>query len=1089
MLTRTIALAFLTVSLGFSQGTTATLDGIIRDRSGAVIPGAMITVTNTRTGVSSKATTNLEGDFVAPFLLPGEYRAVVEKQGFKKVDRTGITLSVGDTIRIEFTLEVGAMTESTTVTAEAPLVKADTSELGQVVQQKAIEELPLNSGTGRNFTALMTLIPGAIRTNPVGTFDAPQGNSSFAVNGQRDSENNYQVDGADNNEVLEGIVTILPPPEALSEFKIQTDNFSAEFGRAGGAVINVETRSGTNQIHGSAFEFVRNSYFSGRGPFDPAVLPPLRQNEWGATLGGPIVKNRFFIFGDYEGFRQASGTTYIASVPTASQRSGVFLASEGAGTIYDPSSGTPFPNNAIPAARINPVGQALLNLFPLPNLAGVVSTSGTGVANNYTGPVVQTQHVTRADTRVDAVISSKDTMFGRYSIFNAFTALPPLFGPIATGNVPGAPGQGPSRDQSVVVGDVHIFTPNLINEARFSYSRISDTYYGYDYGQNTATQIGIPNINVFGPISTGLPIISISGLSGLGTEAPIPALRYENMFEWIDNVTWIHGKHHIKFGADIHRIRSDFYQISLASPRGQFNFDQNYTSNAGASKTGLGIASALIGFPATESRGVIYDFPSNRTSEPFFFVEDDIKVTQKLTLNLGLRYELYFPTTDAFNNQSNFDLNTAQMLLAGRGGNSRALVNLDTNNFAPRFGFAYAWKSSTVFRGGYGISYFPDKFGATGGTLNDNYPFISFQQVTPPSIYAPSAQYSISNGIPSPVPPNLNQASVPLVGSATYFDPNYKMGYVQFWNLTIQHQLTRDTVLEVSYVGNKGTHLFGNNHFNLNLPLPGPGAVVPRQPFYALDPLATSINLRDSSEWSKYEALQAKFQKRLNHGFWLLASYAYAKSIDDAATSYNPLDWDGITRGPSGNDFTHNITISSVYELPIGRGRALFTNMNPILDAIIGGWQTNGIYTFRTGLPSSASLSSGLASQEVNTGGSDRPNQIASAELPASQRSLKEYFNTAAFVALPAASYQFGNAGRDTIRGPSFSNLDCSLFKNFQFKERFRLQVRGEFFNVANHPNYGQPGASFGSATFGTITSLSSNANMRQIQLGAKLLF
>lgn len=776
-------------------------------------------------------------------------------------------------------------------------------------------------------------------------------------------------------------------------------------------------------------------------------------------------------------------------MPTANQRNGVFLASEGAGTIYNPLSGTPFPNNTIPSSLINPVGQALLNLFPLPNLPGVVSTSGTGVANNYTGPVVQTQHVTRADTRVDAPISSKDSLFARYSIFNAFTALPPLFGPVATGSVPGAPGQGPSRDQSIVLSDVHIFTPTFINEARFSYSRIRDTYYGYDYGQNLATQIGIPNINVFGPISTGLPIISIAGLSGLGTEAPIPALRYENSFQWIDNVTWIHGNHRIKFGVDIHRIRADFYQISLASPRGTFNFDQNYTSNAGAAKTGLGIASALLGDPASESRGVIYDFPSNRIFEPFFFVQDDIKITQKLTLNLGLRYELYFPPVDAFNNQSNFDLRTAQMLLAGRGGNSQALVNLNTKNFAPRFGFAYAWKPNTVIRGGYGISYFPDKFGATGGTLNDNYPFISFQTVTPPSIYVPSPQYSISAGIPSPVLPNLNQASVPLIGSATYFDPNYKIGYVQSWNFTIQRQLSKDTVLEVSYVGNRGVHLFGNNHINLNLPLPGPGAVVPRQPFYALDPLATSINLRDSSEWSIYHALQAKFQKRLNRGFWLLASYAYAKSIDDMASSYNPLDWNGITRGPSGNDFTHSITISSVYELPIGRRRALFTNMNPILDAFVGGWQANGIYTFRTGMPSTASLSSALASQEVNTGGSDRPNQIAPAALPSGQRSLKQYFNTAAFVALPVASYQFGNAGRDTIRGPGFSNLDCSLFKNFRIKERFRLQVRGEFFNVANHPNYGQPGTSFGSATFGTITSLAANASMRQVQLGAKILF
>lgn len=1088
MIKRALALWFLSATFLFCQTTTAILDGIVRDQSGAVVPSAGVNVTNTQTGVVSTTTTDAQGNFLVSFLLPGVYDVSVEKSGFKKTLRHGVTLLVADTARIELTLEVGATTDITTVTAEAPLVKADTSELGQVVQQKPIEELPLNSGTGRNFTALMTLIPGAIRTNPVGTFDAPQGNSSFAVNGQRDSENNYMVDGADNNEVLLGIVTILPPPEALSEFKIQTNAYSAEFGRAGGAVINVETRSGSNEIHGSAFEFNRNSYFSGRGPFDPAKLPPLNQNEYGATLGGPLKKNRLFLAGDWEGFRQAFGTTYIASVPTANQRNGIFLASEGAGTIYDPTTGMPFPANMIPSNRITSAGQALLSLFPLPNQPGVVS-NGNGVANNYTGPVVQTQNVNRVDVRFDATVSAKDTMFARYSIFDAYTALPPLFGPMATGNVPGAPGKGPSRDQSIVLGDVHVFSPTFINEARFSYSRIRDTYYNYDYGQNLATQLGIPNINVFGPISTGLPIVSISGLSALGTEGPIPALRYENSFQWVDNVTWVHGKHRIKFGADIHRMRDDFYQISLASPRGQFNFDQNYTSNNGAARTGLGVASALLGLPATESRGVIYDFPSNRIFEPFFFVQDDIKLTQKLTLNLGLRYELYFPPVDAFNDQSNFDLQTGDMLLAGRSGNSRALVNLDGNNFAPRFGFAYAKNSATVIRGGYGISYFPDKFGATGGTLNDNYPFISLQTVTPPSIYVPSPQYALSAGIPSPVIPNLNQAAIPLIGSATYFDPNYKIGYVQSWNLTVQRQLTKDTVLEVSYVGARGTHLFGNNHINLNLPLPGPGAVVPRQPFYSLNPLATTVNLRDSSEWSIYHALQAKFQKRVSHGFWMLVSYAYARSIDDATSSYNPLDWDGITRGPSANDFTHSITISSVYELPIGRNKALGKGMNPILDAFIGGWQANGIYTFRTGLPSTATLSSALASQEVNTGGSDRPDQIASATLPSNQRSLAQYFNTAAFISLPPASYIFGNAGRDTIRGPSFSNLDCSLFKNFQIKERYKVQVRGEFFNVANHPNYGQPGTSFGTATFGAITSLAGNANMRQVQLGAKILF
>jgi hypothetical protein len=330
---RVAAWLALTAVLAFSQATTATMDGVVRDPSGAIVPGTAITVTNVETRISSKWVTNGEGHFIAPFLQPGVYEVTAEKEGFKKSVRRGITLLVADTTRIDLMLELGATTDTVTAVGEAPLVKTDTSELGQVIQTQAIDELPLNSQTGRNFTALMALVPGAIRTNPVGLFDAPQGNSSFAINGQRDGANNYLIDGADNNEVLLGIVTTLPPPEALGEFKLQTNAFSAEFGRAGGAVIAVTTRSGTNQVHGSVYEFIRNSALDARGPFNPGKLPPLRQNDFGATLGGPIQRNRTFIFGDYSGFRQRAGNSYIVSVPTVNQRNGIFVASEGAGAI------------------------------------------------------------------------------------------------------------------------------------------------------------------------------------------------------------------------------------------------------------------------------------------------------------------------------------------------------------------------------------------------------------------------------------------------------------------------------------------------------------------------------------------------------------------------------------------------------------------------------------------------------------------------------------------------------------------------------------------------------------------------------------
>ena len=1084
---RLVTLLAILALPAFSQATTATMDGVVRDASGAVVPGAVVVITNVETHVSSSWVTGAEGRFIAPFLPPGEYEVAVEKAGFKKAVRRGITLLVADTSRIDVTLDVGAATETVTATAEAPLVKTDTSELGQVIENKPIDELPLNSATGRNFTSLMTLVPGAIRTNPVGVFDAPQGNSSFAVNGQRDGGNNYMIDGADNNEVLLGIVTTLPPPEALGEFKLQTNAFSAEFGRAGGAVVNVTTRSGTNDVHGSVYEFIRNNALDARGPFNAGSLPPLRQNEFGATLGGPIKRNRTFIFGDYAGFRQRAGNSYIVSVPTINQRSGIFLASEGAGTIYDPNTHAPFPNNTIPAASISSIGKSILDLYPAPNAAGRVS-AGAGVANNYNGVSVQQQDVTRGDVRVDHTLSSKNRLFGRYSIFNAFTALPPLFGPKGTGDTPSRAGKGDARNQSIVVGDVHVFSGTRINEFRASYARIANSFVGYDYGQNLATDLGIPNLNVFGSTSSGLPRIDITGLNSLGVDAPIPALRYENSFQWVDNFSYIHGRHSMKFGADVHRFRGDFFQISLESPRGHFGFDQNYTSNNGAAGTGLGVATVLLGYPSSENRGIIYMFPSNRITQSFFFVQDDFKVSAKLTLNLGMRYELYIPPVDRWDNQANFNTQTGQMVLAGRGSNSRALVNTDKNNWAPRIGFAYAARPKTAIRGGYGISYYPEKFGASGGTLNNNYPFISVQQLTPPDRFNPSPQFSIAAGIPIPTRPDLSVPSVPLVGSATYFDPNYRIGYIQFWNFTIQQQLAKDVAFEAAYVGTKGTHLFGNNHVNINQPDPGPGSINPRRPFFVLAPLATSIPLRDSSEWSIYHALQTKLQKRMSAGLWLLGSYTWSKAIDDNATTFDVHNWDGVTRGPATTDFRHNLTISSLYELPVGKGQRFLSGMPTAANAILGGWQINGIYLFRTGLPSTATLSAGLVSSTVNTGGSARPDQIAPTEL-SSGRSIYQYFNIAAFVAPAANSFRFGNAGRDTIRGPSFSNFDFSLFKNFRIQERLKAQVRGEFFNIANHPNYGQPGTSMGTATFGTITSLASTATMRQIQCGLKLLF
>lgn len=1068
------------------QATTGTIQGTVRDVAGAIIPGATVTVTNVNTNVSSTWMTNENGDFTAPFQLPGDYQITIEKPNYKRLVRSGVTLRIDERAVADVALEPGEVTETINVVADTPLIKTETSEVSQVIEGRPIVELPLNSATGRNFTGLMTLVPGTIRTNPVGLFDAPQGNSSFSVNGQRDGANNYMVDGADNNESLLGIVTVLPPPDAIGEFKIQTNSYAAEYGRAGGAVVNVQTRSGSNNLTGSVYTFLRNDALDARGPFDGPELPPLRQNEIGGTIGGPVRRDRTFFFFDYVYFRQRAGQTYIATVPTLAQRQGSFLASEGAPVIYNPFTGQQFANNAIPQSLINPVSQRIINLFPTPNLPGTI-VQNRGVANNFSGVSTQIQDAHRFDIRIDHTLTSRDNLTGRYSFFDAYTALTPLFGETAIGSVPTRVGQGDSRNQNLVLSDVHTFSSTKINEFRVSYNRIANTFAGYDYGRDIAQELGIPNINVFGATSSGIPRINIEEVTALGTDAPIPAIRIEENFQLINNFSYIRGRHNFKFGGDVRRFRGDFFQISLESPRGRFDFDRNYTSNNGAANTGLGVASLLLGYPSLSRRGVIYDTPRNRLSQYFFFGQDDFKVSQRLTLNLGLRYELYQPVVDARDNQANFDFVTGQIQLANRGNNTRSLVNTDGNNFAPRAGLAYSLNDRTVIRSGYGISYFPDKFGATGGTLNNNYPFITLQEFNPPNRFLPSADLTISNGIPVPLRPALSSETVPLIGEVTAFDPNYEIGYVQFWNLTAQRQLSNDFVFEVAYVGTKGTNLFGNVHVNLNQPDPGPGALNLRRPYAARAPGAVNIRLRDSSQSSSYHGMQVKFEKRLSQGIYFLNSYTWSKTIDDSAVKIDPRNWRDTTRGPAAFDARHLFTHSSLAELPLGRGRRFGRDMNPVLDALIGGWQVNAIYTFRTGLPSSASLSAGLVGSTLNNGGTGRPDQIADPNTVSGERSIDRWFNTGAFIAPPTNSYRFGNAGRNTIRGPGFSNIDFSAFKNFRFGERYNVQFRGEFFNLPNHPNYGQPNTSFGSAAFGTIRTLT--GNMRQIQFGLKLTF
>jgi len=1082
-----------------AQMTTGTILGTVSDPSGAAMPGTRVTITNLGTKISQTVQTDTGGSYVVPTLIPGTYEVTAEKEGFKRTTQTGITLQVDQKARVDLTLQLGAVTQSIEVSAEAPLVKTESSEQSQVITSQQIVGLPLNV---RNFAQLVSLNTGAV-PNPGGlggyiSGDNPQGISDTNVNGIQADANNWQIDGITDNEAFFSILSVNPSIDAIQEFKVSTSDYAAEFGRAGGANVQIAIKSGTNSFHGVAFEFLRNSKLDASDFFTNKAggkIPPFKQNQFGANLGGPIKKDRTFFFGDYEGYRSRLGETALLTIPSMLQRQGIFTES-GNPVIYNPfdidpatNQPRPFTNNTIPQNLINSAAANVMALLPPPNLTAPIGQP------NFAGSHSVAHNVDNFDVRIDHRISDKDQFFTRYSYLSTLLENPAFLGTVIGGD-PFLASLANTRNQNGVISDIHSFSPRTINEFRFGINRVRTDWTPLDQNLKTSDQVGIPGINSFCGFCGGLARIVISGMNALGHTPFAPTFRHDTIFQWVDNVTFIRGKHTIKTGADIRRIRAELYQT--ANPIGEFDFDERFTSNLGAAGTGFGVASFLLGNYEFAGRAAMEGYPSNRGNQLFFFGQDDYKVNEKLTLNLGLRYEYYSPITDAHNSLSQFDLATGDILLACVATTCSGGVKPDRKDWAPRVGFAYSPdRGKTAIRGGFGISYFSPGFGGQMGTLNDSFPFVQGQGLTPAnSLRVSPTDPLLSDGLP-PLPPVENRPGAPAghliptggasgggFSSVFYMDEVLKMTRIYQWSFDIQRSLTPNLLVDAAYVGNSANHLFLGIPGNYPEPGDDPTGLLSlqqRRPYYGVDPDLAGFSKRLNAGNSHYHSFQLKVEKRFSSGLSFLTSYTASKVL---SVGYNYVDPDHYMNGksPSGFDTPQRLVFSYLYELPFGRQKHWGRSWNRASDAFLGDWQVNGVTTYMTGFPFTPSITSTL-----DNGNGNVPNRTCSGRVPSP--TINGWFDPSCFVAPP--TNVFGNMGFGILRGPGSRNWDLALLKNFRFKESRYLQFRAEFFNLPNNVNFGQPNAFLcgGACGEGTINGLATGSRPRQIQFALKFYF
>jgi outer membrane receptor protein involved in Fe transport len=1106
-----------------AQTYRGTLSGAVTDPDGAAVVQATVTAINRDTGVAQEARADARGTYRLLNLEPGQYQLVVAHPGFETYVREPITIPVAGNLTLDVALTLGQVTDEVQVVAEAPLLETGQASFGQVVNQRAIEELPLNS---RNPMLLVTLSPGIatgsnFSSDGIGATNIESGRdqyaADFSIGGGKTLSNEVLLDGAPNTSVDRGYMAYIPPVDSTQEFKVQANAFSAEFGRTTGGVVNIVTKGGTNQLRGTLYEFHRNSaldaheFFSNRSDLpDP---PSWERNQFGGNVGGPIRRNKTFFFANYEGLRQAIPFVLTSTVPTVLQRQGDFSETRAPNgeliAIYDPASlqrlpdgrlmRSPFPGNVIPADRLDPVGQAVAGYYPAPNVPGDPVTN----ANNYVSVNNATANMNNYGARIDHHFAAGNRLSGRVSYRKDTRVAANQFEP---GNPASATGAPTDISWNVMVSDLHTFSPTMTGEIRASFARHHTSEISPSFGFDTG-QLRFPQ----GYVDTALPFfpkVNLSDAQNLGRDRYYDQIR--DTISVQANITKLAGRHSLKAGADYRLPR--FQLDRNLNSAGTFTFNRGFTQGpdplSASASAGHSLASLLLGTGSGGSLTHTDAFTLNRQYYGFF-LQDDWAITRRLTLNLGVRYSLEVGQTESRDRMAFLDLDATNPLservgipftgllgYVGTDGNSRNLLDTDTNNFAPRVGFAFQLNDRTTVRGGYGIFYAPQWISAY-----DTNVYAGFNSTT--EWVTTLDNITPLNTLSDPFPQGFNLPSGerdPLANTGqaiSGWTRDERVGYTQQWNLTLQRQLGERLVVEAAYWASRALkqenrsgwqenqlpneHLALGNALNELVPNPFYGIIeqgalsspeVSRRQLLLPYPQYTSVvRTGVMAGNSLYNAFTIRAEKRLSGGLSLLTSYTFSKTIDDFDA--RPLDSYNRDRerALSTTDVPHRLVLGGIYELPFGRGKRFGDGMHPLVDAFLGGWTLSGIATYQSGFPVS------IGRPAVNNG------QSAALENP----DIDQWFDTSVFS--PAEPFTFGNVGRTQpdVRTDSVKNLDLTLTKTFTLMERYRLRFRVDSFNVTNTPQFGAPNGSVTSPAFGQVSSTANRP--RSIQFGAQLVF
>jgi len=1029
--------------------TTTALVGTVSDSNGAVVPGAKVTAVNTGTGDTYSANTNDQGNYSIQFVRTGGYSLTVEKNGFQKLQKTGIVVEENQIVRNDVTLTVGSLTQSVTIAGEAPVIKTDDASVSENIQSRQVSELPLN---GRDPMRLATVTSGVIQGQKASN-GVPPG-EDFIGAGTREIQNEMSLDGIS---IMNNLITTTPSRpmvEAVQEVQVQTGTYSAQYGAYMGVHINMITKSGTNDLHGAALEFVRNNIFDARPYFLPSTSsqPPLRQNQFGFELDGPIIipklyngRNKTFFMGSYEGLRQIRSTTSTATILTPQMFTGDF-SQYTTKQIINPSTGQAFAGNIIPTSLLSPYTTQLKKYYPTPNLPGIT--------NNYVASLANNNNTDQTVDRLDQNVGDRSRFFFRYQ--RQWETIQ-----VGAAN-PTSATNGPVYLSNFDIGYTQTISPTLVNDMRFGrnyFDTATLNYFTVNHLTTAGADLGIPGFNgdVVGN-NPGLPEFNVTGFTGWGVSG---TNWYQDDSTWqgSEQLSWNKGNHNLMFGAEFRKLETG--RSATNSSRGFFNFTNQYSGYAPADFM-LGIPANIQTY-ATQVRGLVAEWRDG------FFALDNWQVNRKLTINYGLRYEL--PTVPYTVNGNATELNAQQTALVPPNPPVKGFkfTNPQHSDWAPRVGFAYRLTDNTVFRGGFGIYYNPNQTNSQT-FLNTNPPFANYTTYTGGST-TPTISLSNPTGGPANAPP-------PTPNIITD-DWNLKTPRMNQWSFGVERSVWHNAGLEIQYLGSHSYHL-DRSYYNNTPYLPGPGAIQPRRPNQLFGTIRTITN----DEIGNYQGLSVVLRQRLWRGMQFLTSYTWSHTLDVSSDSngggapMNPYNW-RADYGNSNWDIRHRFIASYLWEIPF------FKNASPLLRNIFGNWQLNGITTLQGGVP--INVTYGTDTANTSSGGSNRPNLVHAPTANCGDGHLTGCIDATAFAAVPSGVYAYGNAGRNLIFGPHLFTTDLSLFKNFRIFERARFELRLEAFNATNSPEFSNPSATFGTAAFGSITS--TLIDNRDVQLGGRIIW